>query len=300
MRAFVSRFQKWRERTPAAFTGGVLVNILGWQLLRVLWLNVSRSLHWYTPSEEVRAYAEVLKEQGAVLIPDFLPEHIAKEIRAEYERESREVTFQPLASKYIVPADGKTQVEFANFTPQEGTRLRALLDEHVIRNQFLRKLGSSVVRHDIQSYRAPQVFVNKWNGAAYPDLNSDIYYHADVSYPGVKAFYYLSDTDEANGAFMYAKGTHKLSLKRLFWDYRKSIEHAKNRAKTRNPKVVGDVMGRAWHCMTRDEERREGILGTSMNGKANSLLIFNVRGFHRRGEFSSPRLREFVLAYYRN
>ena len=233
------------------------------------------------------------------MIPDVLPEEIFKDIRAEYEKEVANVETKPLASQYIVSAGKETRMGCKHFFPEKGTRLYELLDTHIMKSEKIRNIGSSIVRHAIDTYRDPQVFVNEIINDTAPDLNSDIYFHADVSYPGVKAFYYLSDTDEKNGAFMYAKGTHKFTWKRLKWEHRKSVEHAKNREQAGNPDTHGDETGRWWHCMTRDEEKREGIVGTSMVGKANSLIVFNVMGFHRRGEFTSNKPREFVLGYYR-
>jgi hypothetical protein len=190
-------------------------------------------------------------------------------------------------------------VGYSTFTPKEGTKLRELLDTKLFSHPLLFELGSTVVGHRIDTFRPPQIFVNRLMGKDYPDLNSDIFYHADVSYPGVKAFYYLSDTDETNGAFTYAKGTHRITKKRLAWEYQKSIEHAKHRARVNNPRIQGDETGRSWHNLTREEESAMGIKGTPMVGKANSLVVFNVMGFHRRGDFTSDKLREFVLAYYR-
>lgn len=293
------RAKDWWHRTPRAFTGTVLANRLGWQIVRVLWFNFWRRLGYVPVTEKSRRWAVALERDGAVVIPDFLPESIYREIRAEFEKEARDVPFKGLASKYIMPKDGMTRVGVAHFFPKEGTRLYELLDTHLIKNEMLRELGSVMSHTRIDTFRPPQVFVNQKLGDQYPDLNSDIFYHADVSYPGVKAFYYLSDTNEENGAFRYVLGSHKLTWKRLKWEYRKSIEHAMNRRRVGNPFIQGDELGRSWHCLTRDEEKREGMVGTSMNGKANSLLVFNVMGFHRRGDFSSDKKREFALAYFR-
>lgn len=297
---FIERFRKWRERPPKAFSGSVLANYLGWQLLRVFWLNVTRRPPFFRTPAGIKEYADILRRDGVVSIPDFLPEDIFKQIRREHEKESAGVEYKPLATPYVIPKSGKVRVHFASFIPPENSRLYALLDEHIIKNKKLRDLGSVIVRRKIDTYRPPQVFINRKEGDEYPDLNSDIYYHADVSYPGVKAFYYLSDASKENGAFIYAKGTHKLTWGRLKWEYRKSIEHAKNRKRVGDKSIKGDETGRRWHCLTREEGKRMGIEGTSMEGKANSLVVFNVMGFHRRGDFSSDKPREFAHAYYRN
>lgn len=290
------RIQKWRDRTPRNFTGSVLANQLGWQVARVLWLNFWRQLGSVSVADDIREHAKTLRRDGIVIIPNFLQQEVFNEIRKEFEKDVSSVPVKPLASRYITAKVNKTKVGVQHFFPEKHTRLYSLLDTHIMKNSTLTQLGSTVVNRNFKTYREPQVFVNKKMGNEYPDLNSDIYYHADVTYPGVKAFFYLSETTTQNGVFTYAKGTHKLTLKRILWDYRKSIEVAKNKAQAG---VHGDQMGRAWHCMTREEEKREEIVGTPMVGQSNSLVVFNVMGFHRRGEFLSSAAREFVMAYYR-
>lgn len=296
----LERLARWWRRTPPSFSGPILANVLGWQVLRVLYFNLLHSLRLYVVPKGVKKEAEQLRRDGVLAVPNFLPEDVFADIVREYEQEVKKQPLRPLASKYIVPSSGKTRVGISHFHPEEGTRLRTLLEKHLTQNRFVCDVGSSIVRHPLEAYRPPQIFMNKKMGDEYPDLNSDMYYHADVSYPGVKAYLYLVDIDETNGAFRYAKGTHKLTLKRLWWDYRKSIEHARNRARVNNREILGDETGRSWHCMTRDEEVREGIKGVSMIGKSNTLLVFNVMGFHRRGDFSSDRPRAFAYANYRD
>lgn len=300
MQKLLHKIDTWRKRTPPSFTGPIWANILGWQVIRVLFFNLIHRFGSYRVREEAQPHAKKLEEEGVLIIENFLPPEVFSEIQREYQKEVEKHEMVPLASKYVIPAGGKTRVGLVHFFPEEGTRLRELLDTHFIQHPLLRELGAVVVRHEIPSFRPPQIFMNKKVGDEHPDLNSDMYYHADVSYPGVKGYLYLTDVGEDNGAFRFAKGTHKLTLKRLWWDYRKSIEHAKNRARVKNRAILGDETGRSWHCMTREEEKREGIEGTSMVGKPNSLVMFNVMGFHRRGDFQSDRPRAFAYAYYRD
>lgn len=297
---FIIRMQNWWNRTPRNFTGSVLANYMGWQLLRIFWFNIRFYPRLKRVSDIEKKHAETLKRDGIVLIPNFLPQEVFDQIKKEFKQIKEDQTYRPLASAYIVQSNKQTRMEYAHILPEPETHFYELLDKYITKSSLLTALGSLIVHQRFHTYRPPQVLINRIGKDQYVDLNSDIYYHADVSYPGVKGFYYLSDTDTANGAFMYAKGSHKINLRRLYWEYRKSIEHAKSRKGATNKFIQGDETGRSWHCMTREEEAREGIQGTSMVGKANSLVLFDVRGFHRRGEFTSERPREFVLAYYRD
>jgi hypothetical protein len=292
-----SRFARWWNRPPAKFTGSVLANRLGWQLIRIFWFNLSRRLGRVPVAPDIQALADTLRTEGVVRIEDFLPPEVFARIRVLYEAQLAETQTKPLASPYIVKAGHKTRIDYARLVPEPGSELHTLLDTHLMKNDFLRRLGATIVHTPIVSYRDPQIFYNKRRDATAPDLNTDIYYHADTSYPGVKAFLYLSDTDTDNGAFTYAQGSHRLTFKRLVWEYRKSIEVA--RARAANARIIGDETGRSWHCLTREEEQREGVRGTAQVGAANTLMMFNVMGFHRRGDIQSDRPREFVLVYYR-
>lgn len=290
-----TRVRDWWQRPPKRFSESVFLNVLGYQVLRVLWLNLLRA-GFVGAGSDTKAIAEKLIKQGAIVLPNFLPDEVFKEIRAAYEKAIVSIPEKPLAYPYIVKKTNKTRVSLKHLEPEPGSHLYSLLRTHILESSLLKKLGATVVRRRIGTFRDPQVFWNKKVSDEYPDLNTDIYYHADAPYPGFKAFYYLSDTDEANGAFRYMLESHHLTLKRLWWEYRKSIEWAWQMRVSQAP---GDETGRAWHCLTRVEEECEGIRGTSMVGKANSLLVFNVMGFHRRGEFTSDRPREFAVAYYR-
>src|SRR4029078_7928011 len=54
--------------------------------------------------------------------------------------------------------------------------------------------------------------------------------HAHVHYPTAKAWLYLNDIDERNGALVYGKGTQRMTPARLRYEYEASIRVAKSRA----------------------------------------------------------------------
>ena len=56
---------------------------------------------------------------------------------------------------------------------------------------------------------------------AKPDPQTDL--HIDTFHPTVKAFYFLTDVAEDEGPFVYVPGSHRLTPKRLQWEYEQSI-----------------------------------------------------------------------------
>ena len=117
------------------------------------------------------------------------------------------------------------------------------------------------------------------------------YLHADVHYPSAKAWLFLNDIDEENGAFVYAKGSHKMGLGRLLYEYGTSVRVAKA---VRNGTMGTTVPSGVVRSPTARQLARMGITETTLGGKANTLVIANVGGFHRRGEFVEGRRREQI------
>jgi Phytanoyl-CoA dioxygenase (PhyH) len=118
------------------------------------------------------------------------------------------------------------------------------------------------------------------------------YLHADVHFPSVKAWLYLNDIDERNGAFVFAPGSHKLTAGRLAYEYESSIRVAK-------AKQQGAVHTAVPYGLVRmprpDQMQAMGIREKSFVGKANTLVIANVMGFHRRGSFEPHVTRNLLM-----
>jgi hypothetical protein len=115
--------------------------------------------------------------------------------------------------------------------------------------------------------------------------------HADVHYPTAKAWLFLHDIDESNGAFVYAKGSQRLTSARLAYEYDASIRAARaSRAGTLRRTMPYTVL----RMPTERQMRAMGISETVMGGRSNTLLVASVMGFHRRGEFDEGRSREQI------
>ena len=65
--------------------------------------------------------------------------------------------------------------------------------------------------------------------AALDEQHVEALLHADTHYPTVKAWLFLTDIDENNGAFVYSKGSHKLSFARVRHEYEISVNTARMR-----------------------------------------------------------------------
>ena len=102
---------------------------------------------------------------------------------------------------------------------------------------------------------------------------------------------FLDEVGDHNGPFTYVKGSHKLSLQRLKWEYKKSIEGSSqsNSYGSRGSLRVAD-----------DELHGMGMPAPeSFKVPANTLVIADTHGFHRRGAASEKSSRMEIWAFSR-
>jgi len=122
------------------------------------------------------------------------------------------------------------------------------------------------------------------------------YEHADVHFPTFKAWLYLSDVRVENGAFAYSPGSHRLTLARLGYEYEASIRIAEARSR---PGMTENPYART-RAPTPEQRARMGIRCQPMEGRANTLVIGNMQGFHRQGDFAPGTVREALMLCFRN
>lgn len=266
------------DKAPPLYSGGVISNILGLHILRTVYLNIWR-LKPKKVRKELKQYADTLEKDGILIIPDFLPKEqfdaIKKEFdeaysgwdpfdfnKEEFSKRQKDFPeyFQTIAEKIISPATPAFTEYFVN---------NPLIDE--ITTAIVHRKNRLKPHHHFW-YLQRRTLENE--NAGY--LHSAAYPHADVPYPTIKVFMYLNDVDETNAAYIYAKGSHKMTLKRLLFEYKLSVRYAK----TKN-----DIV-------TNEDIAKLGYYPENICGKANTLFISNNMGYHNRGDFKTlePRL----------
>jgi len=124
----------------------------------------------------------------------------------------------------------------------------------------------SVLRHARDSVTDPQTYA-----------------HADTFHPTVKAWLFLTDVAEDEGAFSYVRGSHVLTPQRLAWEHETSLAAARSDDReTREGSFRIDVAGLEQLGLP-----QPAILGVP----ANTLVVADTFGFHARGPALKPSLR---------
>lgn len=105
-------------------------------------------------------------------------------------------------------------------------------------------------------------------------------FHTDTFHPCVKAWLYVDDVSDHNGPFIVVPGSHRLTWKRIKWEYRQSL--IASQGKTKRPE--GRYWDGSFRVTERDAEELDYGPPVAMKVPANTLLVANVHAIHRRGD----------------
>jgi len=262
----------------------VPANRLGLQLARALAMNLDFARRRRAVDPELRPYVEAYERDGAFTVENFLPADAFAAVREEAE-----AAYEAGIFKSEVVEDNSV-IEETLAVKKARDRFPATL-EHVVGSPRLQALAAGIVRVPAVPRMSVAVSYMHKSADAPPPIRlvGSNYLHADVHYPVAKAWLLLDEVDEHNGAFVYAKGSQRLSLARLGYEYDASVRVARSRREGTARTTIPYGLVR---MPTEGQLRRMGIRETALGGKANTLVVASVMGFHKRGEFDEGRWRK--------
>ncbi len=258
--------------------GSRVLNIMGLHVARtILAAAVTRFRMMCLSSFATAEQRQAFQRDGFVLINDFLAEDQFNSLNAEVRGLHGEV-------RECVQGDTLThRVLLTNKVLAKLPSCRSLLAAP----RFSRLLRYTAARNNDPIYYVQSIKSNVINGT--PDPQRTL--HSDTFHPTMKAWLFLDDVSDRNGPFTYVAGSHRLSFKRLKWEYSNSVEGSllANRYAARGSLRVSD-----------DDLESMGLeQPTVFNVPANTLIIANTNGFHRRGVATDVSNRMEIWAYSR-
>jgi hypothetical protein len=225
-------------------------------------------------SEEDRA---AFARDGFVIRRDFLPAEafaaLLQQVRA-YKGPLREISEGDTILR-------KLALDGAALAAMPG--LRGVLESPEWRG-LIRYVGSrdaepvvwiqSILRHAVDGPADPQTTL-----------------HADTFHPTVKAWLFLTDVGEDKGPFTYVPGSHRVTVERLHWEQRMSIE-ARQSPNVENRQGSFRLDPAELPALRLPPPRAFAV-------PANTLIVADTFGFHARGPSAGASLRVEVWAYGR-
>lgn len=286
MRGFV-------HKVPPYLTGSVIENQLGLQVLRMIGKQISWQFRSRQTDAEIQEYVEVLDRDGVLVIPDFLTAEQFSRVQQECNAIESGMSFEAFRKINY----GKIQV--ANFDLKEEHNNYSAIKNYLQENPMILKTASAIIKRRIEDRPSVRISIYRKVSETAPDNDVENVLHADLHTPTVKAFFYLNDIDESNGAFVYVKGSHRMSVNRLRHEYNLSVHTAKLNRGDAIPQHLLVERGPIKR-VTVSDKHLGNLEETPICGKANTLVIANNMGFHRRGVFSSEKVRKTLIVNFRN
>lgn len=285
------------HRVPPYYVGGVLENRLGWQLARIL---LSPKTHY--PSSvlvpELAPHFEEIKQTGITVIPNFLPENEAEEIRAEAKTIESNMQFQGLRRNHMI---GYME-QACHTVPRSNPNSPAW--RYLGANPLVSKLATFTLGQEISA--PDRIDFDFYRSISDPKAETndiDAILHSDLHLDTVKIWYLLPDVTPENGPFVYAKGSHRRTKVRLQHEYRKSIDNALLRTQRWERISPSRLTSRCEMKRVKlsDEDRQKlSIEETPITGPAGALIVANTFGFHCRGKFAPGQTRKWIQLGFRS
>jgi len=271
---------------PKHSVGSVLANRLGLQFARIATVNGTFRMRRRTVGPDIRAIVEAYERDGVAVVENFLPEDVFEQIRAECRKAHEAGQFK----SEVVEDNSIVEESLVLKKPKQLPKTYETLAHH----EWLLRVVSAITRLPAPDEIELEIsYMTKSLDAPKPKrLVGTNYLHADTHYPSAKAWLFLEDIDEENGAFVYAKGTHKMTPAKLVYEYGAAVRVAKAERDGTMGVTVAPTIVRA---PTPRQSKAMKIAEQACGGKANTLLLGNVGGFHKRGEFLEGRDRKQIM-----
>lgn len=273
--------------------GHPLANRLGLHLGRIVLADAFDRIRWarYRPLPEDRDAIRALRSEGVVAIPDFLPDAAFARLRAEVldtirdslgrfpPRQADRPGFgdkEPFGGIGFDRFDGGTLNRFVALSPERTPAALAL-----VASERFRRLYAAAQGRDFPA-SAVSLYYTRHGAETNHDIQKD--FHRDTFHFTVKLWYFVADVPAEAGPFVYAPGSNRTTPARLAWEYRRSLV------------AGGDPSARDGSFRIEPNALRAlgGPPARALAVKANTLVIADTHGFHRRGD-ALPGAERFAI-----
>ena len=267
---FVQLFTQAKSFSANPLIGNRWLNICGLHVARMVLAHGVMRLRMLLFSGSIdRAHRQSYFDCGYILIPDYLPADDHRRLKEEIHAADAEV-------RECIQGDTLTHRIMLDHTTLP---MLPQCADTLCRPELTRLLRFAAGRFTPPISYIQTIKNHHVEGA--PDPQKHL--HSDTFHPTMKSWYFLDDVDERNGPFTYVPGSNRLTLGRLRWEYRRSIEIS----------TVGDRYSANGSLRISEADAAEMQLrpARAFEVPANTLVIANTHGFHCRGGASERSTR---------
>lgn len=214
-------------------------------------------------------------QDGYVEKRDFLPPDVFARLRDA-------VLGRAFPAREMVQGDTITRRIALEGTDARAPELRPLLDHPDWRG---------LIRYAASFDAEPLTYVQSILSHAHDaPVDPQTALHADTFHATCKAWFFLTDVAEDEGAFCYVPGSHRLTPERLDWERERSIRALE----------LDRLSSRGSLRVAADELPALGLPAPRLFAvPANTLVVADTHGFHARGPSARASVRVEIWAYAR-
>ncbi len=258
--------------------GHYWLNRLGLHVLRYLLAHAFARLRRAQLALTVPATLRArFRRDGYLLLEDFLPPEQFAQLQADCQQGNGQC-------RQLTQADTLTQ----RYLLDEKTAQTKPSTDLLLQLPLLRALLCYTAASKLPTLSYAQVIRN---GARNAGADPQKTLHSDTFHPTMKGWLFLQDVVPEDGPFTYVPGSHRLSWRRLCWEYRKSIN------------IRREPDGFSEKGSLRISAAELEMLGLpqpkALTVRANTLVLADTHGFHARGEAHPGRSRREIWFYNR-
>lgn len=275
------------------WVGHPTLNRLGLHVARIGLAHAAASVRRMRP-EALRPpdALRILRRDGIVVLPGWLEKDAFERLRAEVRTRVAAIEAQtpvrPTIDRGFGPRrpfpggvdrwDGDTLNRFITIDEAHTPLAAAVAREPRLARLCAIAAGA---RHHAEKI---SIYVTV-HGPATDNSDPQKILHRDTFHAAIKLWYFIEDVHEDDGPFVYVPGSHRLTGARLRWEHARAVHAcAPDQANKGGAFRIGQ-----------DELAALGLPGPrSVPARANTLVVADVRGFHRRGD-ARPGARRLAL-----
>lgn len=276
--------QRLVQPEPAHATAGLRAAVIRWRLQQAHDKAGQRRkslLHWLDGVD-----AATFARNGFVVKRQVLPpeqfEALSEQVQA-WRAPARELLLGDTVTRHIA-----ANAAFLRAAPA----LAALLQG---------RLWGGLTRYVAANGRVPPAFVQTVVTHAHPGARDpQTMLHSDAAQPTMKAWYFLSDVGDDDAPLCYVPGSHRLTPARLDWEVQCQLhagEMAQAEAQARAKAAARPAVAVP---PRRIDKVALGQMGLGRPARlavpANTLIVADTFGFHKRAQARRPTMRVEVWA----
>jgi len=261
--------------TGEKFIHNKILNIFGLHLFRFLLAHLIYNIRTRKFFPTLTDYQKRVRKDGIVIIKDFLSKDDFEKLKQEFQN------IEKFDGNHYVIEDGDSYWKRHQFTPVQWKKIphtnEMLNDPRIFEIIKAAEARNKIVIDD--------VWFEEIKCVNNSETDSQKAWHTDVFYHTHKVWFFLEDVKEENGPLTVLPGSHRFSIKRAWFEYKRSIFHRKD---------MDDSF------RLNENEQKQWLEEVKAIVPANSLVVASVCAFHRRGDFKIGAKRTSIFFSFRH